>query len=751
MYTKDIKTLKRKNAIMKKMMRYIVLMILLLIVSSCIENQSSQTEETIINQIEIEYDADNHEVSTSNLNAIVSIEIKPDRIEISIHAKDGYIFSNEVQFYMNGNLLESGQYIFTPHHIIFIIFEETSGFNYKDVLVTLDPNGGYFSSLEFLFIESDYELNLTALNDETGNQLTLISQNQTGYRWFYKLFIKYNHQMMAYEVVNVDYRTSTIELKNVDDYDFILGVSDQTEDIAAKIIIMNYAQTENLQLFISFDQDLNHYQTGVLTASFYEGESLMNPIEKTYHLPDLLPTPVKFEHHFIGWSDGTEIYPSYLGYLQTDTIESLSLFAVWEGYSQEEVISYVHSKIPNIANQDLNLPRSYSDYDISWISSHENIISNHGTFNRPYIKTTVQLQATFTSTHQTFSYTYQIETTGYKALSTGIASSYIYRNYHLVDDAFFETLDIINCAFMIANIDGSITGNSFLSNVSAYIMPKAKEHGNWVILSIAPESAWSVIAASPQLVNQFAINIVNIINTYGFDGVDIDWETPTSQEKERYTELMRVVYQTVKANNPHHLVTTAITGGMWQPPRYDLNNSLKYIDYINMMTYGMVSNQGYYQNALHPSSNFHDPANLAGRTLTTCSISESIQIFHGQYQVPLSKIIVGVAFYGIRQQRTFNTSTNTFSSWSNLGSIHYTSINQLLSNSLYTERFDENAGVPYLIKNDGTEFISYDNPRSIRLKSQYVLTHGLGGMMFWEYGTDTTGLLLNAMKEGLNK
>ena len=89
-----------------------------------------------------------------------------------------------------------------------------------------------------------------------------------------------------------------------------------------------------------------------------------------------------------------------------------------------------------------------------------------------------------------------------------------------------------------------------------------------------------------------------MINLYGFDGVDIDWETPLSEEATSFTNMMRVIYEKVKANNPNHLVTAAIAGGMWQPPRYDLVNSHQYLDYINMMTYGMVSNNGYYQNAL---------------------------------------------------------------------------------------------------------------------------------------------------------
>ena len=41
--------------------------------------------------------------------------------------------------------------------------------------------------------------------------------------------------------------------------------------------------------------------------------------------------------------------------------------------------------------------------------------------------------------------------------------------------------------------------------------------------------------------------------------------------------------------------------------------------------------------------------------------------------------------------------------------------------------------------------ISYDNPNSIKHKCNYVLDNELGGLMFWDYGEDLTGSLVNAI------
>jgi chitinase len=458
--------------------------------------------------------------------------------------------------------------------------------------------------------------------------------------------------------------------------------------------------------------------------------------------------PFKEGYLLEGWYLDSEFITKYT--FSTMPSENITLYAKWVPIDWSDIELYLSNLIPNQLSDNIILPTSYKTYSISWISGNPDIISNTGFYNRPYQATIITLSAIIQLGQHRLTKTYEIEVEGYKSLTAPLTSSYIYRDYNLVNDSFFQTLDIINCAFITANSAGTLSGSAVLSNINNYIMPKARENGNWVIFSIAPDSDWSAIASSSSRINTFADNIVAMINQYGFDGVDIDWETPTSLEAPRFTLMMQVIYTKVKENNPNHLVTAAIAGGMWQPPRYDLENSHQYLDYINMMTYGMVSNNGYYQNALSRSTIYDNPTNSVGKTLTSCSIEESVAIYNS-YGIPNSKIIVGVAFYGIKQTRTFNQTTQTWSDWVNAGSVSYTSlINNYLNNSSYKYYYDTFAKVPYILKTDGTLFISYDNPRSIADKSEYIIENGLAGMMYWENGHDSTGTLLLAMENGLN-
>ncbi|TVP86113.1 MAG: hypothetical protein EA375_02300 [Acholeplasmataceae bacterium] len=673
---------------------------------------------------------------------------------IIIQAANRRTFTDDVSVSINGILMDQASFQHDARIITLVVnhLDDITPDALRDVQVTFDLNGGHWSGAIFDHLLPDQVLTLTTFGDTTGQTFTLFDSSYTALRWFYKLFIIYSEPHEAYEVVHADHSTAAVAHLDLPAYEYILAVHLQCQDHTAKLTVMNYTEQAETGLFVRFDGPVDDYTSGELGVSFYTLDVVSQTLDIMFKTADDLPLPVRPGYTFMGWSLNGVTVTSFPGYRMNQNIRAITYTAMWEGASWAALEAFLDALIPAKANDDITLPSSYSHFDILWSSTEEHVISLQGLFTKPYEAVTVQLTAEISLDDETRIRTYEIDVDGYKPLSAPIASSYIYRNYHLVNDDFFQTLDVINTAFITANADASLTGSFYLSNVSQHIMPKAKLHGNWVIMSIAPESSWSVIAANMTLIETLAANIVAMINQHGFDGVDIDWETPTGPEATRFTTLMRVIHQRVKANNPHHLVTTAITGGMWQPPMYDLINSAQYLDYINMMTYGMTSSHGYYQNALYRSQTSHHPTFLAGRTLTSCSIEESLDIFYQQYGVAYSKIIVGVAFYGIRQTRSYNPATQSWTAWTNAGSVYYHDIaNHFLTHPDYQRFYDQNAGVPYIIKTDGTVFISYDDPRSVIEKSEYVIEHGLAGMMFWEYGTDTTGILLNALRSGLNK
>ncbi len=725
---------------------------LMLLISSIFVKGCGEPDPNAIESIDIIYNEETLEVTSESAFFDVVVVDLGDLLSFELSAKDDYYFSSRVVAIINQTKLSKSQVEINRTTATLTINHPypRDPESYETVMVSFDLNGGTWGKEIIDEMSPSQTLLITSKDDLTGETFSIFDQDQVLLRWYYKMFLRYDEAVDAYRVVATDHATASIGNLSLPLYDYVIGVHLTTNDTLARDLIMDYTENDSKGMLIRFDQDLTLYQGGNLEVSIYD-EVLLNDIyTQSYTTIEPLPIPERETFQFMGWSDGTHVYFTYPGYKIKEGVKQVNYTAVWEGVSKTELTSYLNDFIPSVLIDHLELPTSYSQYQITWESSHPEILNELGEYHMPYEEAIITLIAHAISEDDSHTITYTLSSSHYKSLEGPIASGYIYRNYHLLGDDFFETLDIINTAFIKAESDGSLTGTTVLSNIETYIKPKAKEYGNWIIPSISPDSAWSTIAKSPSLVETFADNIVNLINTYGFNGVDIDWETPTDAETTLYVNMMEVIYQKVKENNPHHLVTTAITGGMWQPPRYGLTTSKNYVDYINMMTYGMVTAGGQYQNALYPASTYLNATLKIGKTLLSCSIKESIELFKNQYQVPYDKIIVGVAFYGISQSRTYSSTTQSWSSWTSAGAISYSTLQaNYITNASYTKVYDERAGVPYIVNQEGSLFISYDNSRSILEKSAYIIQEGLAGMMYWEQGHDSTGILLNAMYQGL--
>lgn len=312
-----------------------------------------------------------------------------------------------------------------------------------------------------------------------------------------------------------------------------------------------------------------------------------------------------------------------------------------------------------------------------------------------------------------------------------IKSGYIYRNYEYCQK-MFDSLDIIYCSFITFNEEGIIDPNSarnqkFIENIREYICPLMKS-GIKVIVSVAPHNPWGIVMTDELKRRRFVKSIISFIDDLGFDGVDVDWEHPTTDEAHSFTLLSQELSRALKEKGK--LLTCAITGGMWQVHFYDIENSAKYYDYINIMTYSMSNKGGLYQNALFPSTHFHNEIAKVGRTQDSCSISETVEIFR-ELGIRDNQMIFGVPFYGCCHYSV---------DWSKSRSVFYTEIIQLLVYSY----FDDVAKVSYIY--DGNNFISFESENSLLLKLDYIRNNNLGGVMFWEYGCDPSNILIEVIQ-----
>ena len=76
---------------------------------------------------------------------------------------------------------------------------------------------------------------------------------------------------------------------------------------------------------------------------------------------------------------------------------------------------------------------------------------------------------------------------------------------------------------------------------------------------------------------------------------------------------------------------------------------------------------------------------------------------------------------------------------------HYANLSSLVQSGAFARRWDPASQAPYLWSREKRMFVTFDDPESLRVKSRYIVEHGLAGAMFWEYYADPTGTLLGTL------
>ncbi|WP_245904151.1 glycoside hydrolase family 18 protein [Dysgonomonas alginatilytica] len=234
-----------------------------------------------------------------------------------------------------------------------------------------------------------------------------------------------------------------------------------------------------------------------------------------------------------------------------------------------------------------------------------------------------------------------------------------------------------------------------------------------VLLSIGgwTSGRFSEMATDTKLRELFAQDCKRVVDQFNLDGIDLDWEYPTSsmsgissspEDTENFTLLMRDIRSNIGSDK---LLTLASASNA----KYiDFRAIDKYIDFVNIMTYDM-GRPPYHNSPLYQSE-----------YVRKLSAHESVDA-HIEAGVPINKLTLGVPFYGHGIKKF-----NDFVDYKDLVNLKYE----------YTEKWDSKAQVPYLVDEAGDFVCSFDNPKSLEIKCKYLLDRGMLGVMYWEYNCD---------------
>lgn len=470
-----------------------------------------------------------------------------------------------------------------------------------------------------------------------------------------------------------------------------------------------------------------------------------------------------------GLSEGTaKITAKIDGYDLTDTIDVFVYDDSANLNTIVGIISYLDTIIPSSTTEDITLPFFLEGAKLIWNSSNESVISRVGRVSSSKNDVTVTLTCSVELGRTRGEFTKDIMVSKYNLRDLSnkkLSFAYLFDNagsFTGFNDGDLEKIDVINYAFAGISRSGELVVSS--SSKLPQIVQEAHDAGTRVVLAIG---GWGVDGFSDAALTlesrtKFIDSILAGVDKYHLDGIDFDWEYPTStasglikarpEDKQNFTHLVVETYNALKAKDPTLTLSIAVPNGSWAAQSYyEINKIKDHIDYLHLMSYDMI-NFATSTNKIVKASHH---TNLLPSSNAVSSASSGVNAYHS-LGIPKEKIIMGIAFYG-HGFKTSNVGNNGMgadtdtSVTGNKFTIAYRSIvNDYLSNPEYTVYYDDVAKASWIYGNNTV--ISYDDPRSIAAKCDYVNDFDLGGVMVWQYAQDhTDSILVNAIYENLNK
>ena len=239
---------------------------------------------------------------------------------------------------------------------------------------------------------------------------------------------------------------------------------------------------------------------------------------------------------------------------------------------------------------------------------------------------------------------------------------------------------------------------------------------------------FSMMARDASKRTEFCKSIQGHITKYGLDGVDIDWEYPTysaegtgasPNDTRNFNLVLKELRETIGTGKIISFASSA------SAKYVDWPEAIKYIDYVNVMTYDMGAAPNGHNSPLYRSTVFNQR-----------SCDESVEL-HLKAGIPLNRQNLGVPFYGKAEK---NPAVKIYEY-----EVKYNEMDEILNKGTYKgkdvsgynkRKWDPIAKVPYLTDLAGRNMLSYDDAESVAAKGAYVNEKKLLGAMFWEYRHD---------------
>jgi len=308
-------------------------------------------------------------------------------------------------------------------------------------------------------------------------------------------------------------------------------------------------------------------------------------------------------------------------------------------------------------------------------------------------------------------------------------------------------------AFLVADEMGHIQQNR--SVPSRDLTGEAHKVGVKVLLSLGGwgwDSQFASIASKPEAEERYLKAVMEIVDEYDYDGLDLDWEYPDTKNEivgfERLARRFRGQLDALgqKKNRPM-LLTMAVSSNSGTLSWLSKEVLLETMDWLNVMTYDFAGPWTSY--AGHNSPLFASSKQPEGSPRST---ELTMKYLLEQKGLPANRLAVGIPLYG----RGFAVSepyapTKNAPRRGRVPGGSYSNIHKLQTEGGWVRRWDDETKNPWLISPDKSVVIGYDDVESVSIKTDWAMKQGFRGIFFWQIGGDLLPDGTNPLQEACRK
>lgn len=250
--------------------------------------------------------------------------------------------------------------------------------------------------------------------------------------------------------------------------------------------------------------------------------------------------------------------------------------------------------------------------------------------------------------------------------------------------------------------------------------------------------------------NVFFSSLTLFMTTWGFSGVDIDWEYPAASDRsgrtEDYANYPKFLANLKSALDEYSYgLSITLPTSYWYLQHFDLISIEPSVDWFNYMAYDL--------HGTWDIGNEWTGAILDAHTNLT-EIESSMNLLWWN-NITSSKVNLGLAFYG----RSFTIASSNCDTpgcaylsagdegvcSASAGILLSSEIEQIMSDNDLTPVFYKDAAVK-AITWDNDQWVSFDDQETFKIKSDFAKSQCLGGVLVWSVDYDDSN---NTLSRGL--